>query len=86
MRIERHNLDGTGIRRYRVYDMPPSTDRLDYWRVVTNVPCPAAGCAGLIRWAEANHVPGWRICDGCGRHYLAQGTGDAPSLIYMRRR
>lgn len=88
-RIEEHNLDGTGWRRTHVYDVPPApeknykgelTGRNDYWRAVTDVPCPACKM-GTIRWAEAGYVPGYRICDGCGRHFLARGTKDAPTLL-----
>lgn len=93
MRIELHNLDGTGDRRTRVYDMPPrevtsdgwpagtKITQRDYWAAVSDVPCPIEGCAGIIRWAEAGYVPGYRICDGCGRHFIADGTADAPVLL-----
>ncbi len=44
------------------------------WESVTDVPC-LFKCDGTIRWAEAGYVPGYRICDGCGRHYeLRDGT------------
>lgn len=99
MRIEHHNLDGRGERRTRVYDMTPLTQPVysgvtpdlvvgavpDYWAAVTDVPCPCCG-TGTIRWAEAGYVPGYRICDGCGRHYLAGGTGEAPTLMRMGSR
>ena len=94
MRIERHDLDGQGPKRRHVYDMTPvqtapisspGETRLDYWAAVTNVPCPGCG-TGLLRWAEANYVPGYRICDGCGRHFLASGTAKAPVVIRFASR
>ena len=80
MRYVTLNLDGLGRRRYHVWDMPAIGD--DYWSAVTNVPCPVCG-HGTIRWHEAGHVPGYRICDACLRHFLAGGTDDAPMLIRM---
>lgn len=86
MRIEHHNLDGTGSRRCHVYDMPGDADGIGYWQQVTDVPCPCNNCDGTIRWAEAGYVPGYRICDGCGRHFLAKGTATAPTLVRVRDR
>ena len=93
MRYEQHDFDGTGARRTAVYDMAPAPPRIietadgqrldagqEYWPAVTDVPCPAEGCGGTIRWAEAGYVPGYRICDKCGRHFLAGGTATAPTL------
>lgn len=98
MRIEHHNLDGRGSRPTRVYDLPACTAPVysgqgdtiigqtpDYWPAVTDVPCPICP-DGTIRWAEAGYVPGYRICDGCGRHFLAGGTGEAPTLMRMGTR
>lgn len=78
MRIETHDLDGTGSRRVHVYDMP-MVDPASYWGNVTDVQCPI--CRGTIRWAEAGYVPGYRICDSCGRHFIAGGDDGAPTLI-----
>lgn len=78
-----HNLDGQGERRCHVYDMPPAT--VDYWDAVTNVPCPCCP-DGLVRWSECGYVPGYRICDGCGRHFLSRGTGSLPKLIRVGNR
>lgn len=50
-----------------------------YWAAVTDVPCPCG--AGMIRWAEAGFVPGWRQCDNCGTHWRAKGTAKAPTLV-----
>ena len=48
------------------------------WDNVTNVACPGCG-VGLIRWAEAGAVPGWRECDTCGRQYMGDpATGLSP--------
>jgi hypothetical protein len=92
MRYEDHNLDGRGSKRAQVYDMPvvaltlaPGTEHEatypDYWASVTNVPCPAGDCGGRVQWAEAGYVPGYRICDTCGRHYQAKGNVAAPTLV-----
>lgn len=83
MRIETHNLDGQGPRRCHVYDVPPAA--AGYWPAVTDVPCPCCE-GGTIRWAEAGYVAGYRICDGCGRHYLAKGTAAAPTLVRVGNR
>lgn len=92
MRIEMHNLDGCGARRCHVYDLPPGPPvsgggqeahptAHEYWPAVTDVPCPCPGCTGTIRWAEEGYVPGYRICDGCRRHFVAKGTALAPTLV-----
>ena len=92
-RLEAHDLDGCGSRKTRVYDMAPvhfvdgrdlDHPTYDYWAAVTNVGCPC--CDGTIRWAEAGYVPGYRICDGCGRHFLAKGDGIAPTLLRVGSR
>jgi len=92
MRYEQHNLDGQGNRRTQVYDMPrkPMTQpgaagMMDYWGAVTDVPCPCCH-GGTIRWAEAGYVPGYRICDTCGRHFLARGNAIAPALLRVGTR
>ena len=85
MRYEQHNLDGTGFRRTMVFDMP-SVNQYDYWLSVTNVPCPSKNCNGTIRWAEAGYVPGYRICEQCGRHFLAEGNAQTPKLLRVRNR
>jgi hypothetical protein len=92
-RTEHHNLDGTGSKPCRVYDLTPVTihqdnpplDYKDYWRAVTDVTCPCCD-GGIIRWAEAGNVSGYRICDGCGRHFVANGDKDKPSLIRVGQR
>jgi hypothetical protein len=99
MRIESHNLDGRGHKRTHVYDMPPKAEPVygldrqtpvgstpDYWAAVTDVSCPIPGCAGIIRWYEAAYVPGYRVCDVCARHFLAQGTAEAPVLLRVGSR
>ena len=43
------------------------------WESVTDVACP--NCQhGIVRWAEAGYVPGWRECDVCGRQYMGDPT------------
>ena len=76
------DLDGRGPRPVRVYRLAPQPD---YWVAVTDVPCPGCG-HGLLRWAEAGYVPGYRICDDCGGHYLACGTREAPTVARVRGR
>lgn len=78
-RIEMHNLDGRGTRRTHVYDMPACPN---YWAAVTGVICPVC-TQGKVQWAEAGHVPGYRICDGCGRHFIASGDLKSPTLLRM---
>jgi hypothetical protein len=52
------------------------------WESVTDVACP--GCkVGILRWAEAGYVPGWRICDVCERHY--QGEPPSGKLVLKKR-
>ena len=81
-RVEMLNTDGSGHRRHRVYDVTTGTG---YWSAVTDVQRPACG-SGVIRWAEAGHVPGYRICDRCRRHYLADGDHAHPSLVLLAGR
>jgi hypothetical protein len=83
MRIEIRNLDGNGDIRVRVYDVPPIGD---YWTAVTDCHCPVSSCDGMVRWAEAGFVPGYRICDRCGRHFLADGDAAAPVLVRVGSR
>lgn len=83
-RTEPHNLDGCGTKRVHVYDMPAG-DPYDYWATVTDVPCPCCD-TGKIRWAEAGYVAGYRICDGCGRHFLANGDAAKPTLLRVGSR
>jgi len=86
MRHEIHNLDGLGQKQCQVYDLRPmSGEHPDYWKAVTNVGCPVCQ-AGIIRWAEAGYVSGYRICDGCERHFLAKGTAASPTLIRVGTR
>jgi hypothetical protein len=54
------------------------------WPSITDVACPCKGCNGILRWAEAGHVPGYRICDGSKhRHHFAL---DGDRLIEQRER
>jgi hypothetical protein len=95
MKVEEHNIDGTGVAPTHVYYLPPKdieerevagTKMMvrEYWPAVTDVACPLVSCDGIIRWAEAGYVPGYRICDRCGRHFLARGDAQSPTLIRMR--
>jgi hypothetical protein len=78
MRYEERNFDGLGKRKVAVYDMP-SINQGYYWVSVTNVPCPSCK-NGVICWAEGGYVPGYRICDQCGKHYMAVGDAEHPAL------
>jgi len=82
---ENHNLRGTGQQRCKVFVLRNKSLR-DYWANVTNVRCPACH-EGIIRWHEAGFVPGYRICDGCGRTFLARSTAEraTPALILDTR-
>lgn len=82
--IDWRNIDGTGAVRVRVYHMPV-IDQDDFWSSVTNVACPVCD-GGVIRWAENGYVPGYRICNGCGRHFLATGKADEPRLVRLKDR
>jgi len=57
MKIEHHNLHGTGAEECEVYEMPG-----EGWAAVTSVPCPVAGCDQTVIWFEAGYVPGYRVC------------------------
>lgn len=48
--------------------MQTKSIKFDGWESITDVPCPFK-CGGEIHWAEAGYVPGYRICDKCGRHF-----------------
>ena len=65
------------MTRVRRTTVPAVAD--DYWAAVTDVPCPACG-TGIVRWAEAGNVPGYRVCDGCAVAWFAVGTMIAPAL------
>ena len=90
-----YRRDGESIPDYRarMRALPPPSARiaaapvhLDYWTAVTDIPCVVDGCSGIIRWAEAGYVPGYRICDGCGRHFQTEGTAEAPVLLRVGSR
>lgn len=85
MRTEMQNLDGRGPRRVRVFDLAGGPADNPYWGAVTDVSCPCCA-SGTIRWAEGGYVPGYRICDDCGRHFLAGGNASAPTLTQMPER
>ena len=82
-RYEDHNLDGQGFVRTRVYDLPVLHE--GYWRNVTDIPCPVCS-TGMIRWHEAGYVAGYRICESCGRHFLAKGDISSPRLLRVGKR
>ena len=53
------------------------------WESITDVACIMPRCTGLLRWAEAGHVPGYRVCDQCGSHYALR---DRDLVCVQRRR
>jgi hypothetical protein len=58
----------------------PSGMRLDGWRWSVALTCPACG-AGTPQWAEAGHVPGYRVCDHCGRGWEVSFQRDGEALL-----
>lgn len=55
------------------------------WASVTDVPCTYCH-VGILRWAEAGRVPGWRECDACGAQYLCDpATGQRKCMRRGRR-
>lgn len=75
------NYGGNGPEPIITYPMR-RVQKYEYWPSVTDVACPC--CAGgTVRWFEAGYVPGYRICDKCHQHFLADGNMDAPTLIAM---
>lgn len=83
--VRNENPDGLGSRPHTVFALR-SRSTHDYWASVTAIPCPLPECDGTVQWAEAGYVPGYRICDKCGHHFLASGTVDRPELVLMRGR
>lgn len=51
-----------------------ATITMQSWDDITDVRCPAPRCPGMLRWAEAGHVPGYRICDGSRHHHWELDT------------
>lgn len=49
--------------------MQTTIDTAAGWASVTDVTCPFCR-VGILRWAEAGYVPGWRQCDACTAQYL----------------
>jgi hypothetical protein len=43
---------------------------VDPWALAAIAPCP--NCGGRLLWAEAGYVPGYRICERCGRSWLVR--------------
>lgn len=52
---EQLNLDGTGGKPFRVYEME-SLSSHDYWASVTDVPCPSQKCGGLGEYRLARAI------------------------------
>ncbi len=89
MRIEDHNLGGTGAEPCEVY---PVESRDEYWASVTGIPCPVDGCKQTVVWYEAGYSPGYRFCmaheggegydESTKRHcFVARGDIAEPTLI-----
>lgn len=64
---------------YTLMDPQPTESPDPYWGAVTDVPCPRC-TTGIVRWAEAGYVPGYRVCDVCGQAWFAAGTRQRPAL------
>lgn len=90
-RIERHNLDGEGLREHEVYRVA-SRSEVDFWVSVTDIPCPVPGCANTVVWYEAGYVPGYRVCmarigansfdqDTIAHRFMAKGCAQDPKLV-----
>ena len=57
---------------------------VDPWALATVVPCRA--CGGSLLWAEAGYVPGYRLCEQCGRPWLVEpGLRDADTIALAVR-
>ena len=82
-RMEMRNPNGNGSTRHAIFDIP-SRNPDNFWANVTDIPCPRASCRGTLRWAEAGYVPGYRICDKCKRHFLAEGDAAHPSVLLLK--
>ncbi|HYL79723.1 MAG TPA: hypothetical protein VEU07_02865 [Candidatus Acidoferrum sp.] len=53
--------------------------------ITTVLPCP--DCGQTMIWAEKDHAPGHRICNGCGSHWSVtpQGIVDGRDRILIQR-
>lgn len=91
MRIEQHNLHGTGDKPCKVYDVK-SRSPCDFWESVTDIPCPVKGCTNTVLWYEAGYVPRYRVCmqpisanvfdhESIRHRFLAAGDAKTPQLI-----
>lgn len=67
--------DATREMVYAILDVPRG------WDQITDVPCFFRSCSGTLRWAENGYVPGYRICDKCGRHYEFSRRGRETGLV-----
>lgn len=83
-----HTPDRTGYTVVCTWALPPRPGRpgffvIDPWTLVSIVPCRA--CGGRLLWAEAGYVPGYRICEGCGRPWLVcPGKRGEDTLLTIR--
>jgi len=91
--VEHHDMHGRGRVAHDVYYLPPDPE--DYWRAVTDIPCPVPGCGHHVAWWEAGYVPGYRACmarvggdaydpQTIRHRFLARGSALAPCLIEVR--
>lgn len=91
MHTEPHNLHGTGDTECCVHPVQ-SRHPHDFWRSVTDIPCPVEGCNQTVLWYEAGYAPGYRACmrhitgdkydEASIQHrFMASGTAAQPVLI-----
>jgi len=56
---------------------------VDPWALAGIAPCP--NCGGRLLWAEAGYVPGYRICEMCGRSWMVRFRVDEVGNITVLR-
>lgn len=57
------------IKNIAIKIVTGQTVRSNSWAMAKLIPCPICG-SGKMQWAEAGYVPGYRICDFCGRGFI----------------
>jgi hypothetical protein len=55
---------------------------MDPWALASIMPC--HNCGGRLLWAEAGYVPGYRICETCGRSWVVTFGPSAGGKITFR--
>ena len=78
-RRDYRTLPGQRQQRTTIYPMPV-VPKPDFELSVTDVPCPKCR-RGKVR-RVAGRDPLYRICDLCGRNFVAEGSPEQPALAY----